>query len=48
MGDDYERGYKRVIEELCELLGYLLIFIGSVEIFMKKEEEKINSNSPDK
>ncbi len=31
MGDDYDRGYKRVIEEIGELMGYLLILIGSLE-----------------
>lgn len=31
MGDDYVRDYKRVIEELGEVFGYLLLVIGSVE-----------------
>lgn len=31
MGDDYVRDYKRVIEELGEVFGYLLVVIGSVE-----------------
>jgi len=39
MGDDYVRDYKRVIEELGELLGYLFIFIGSAEaVFQRKQE----------
>ncbi|MBN2594660.1 MAG: hypothetical protein JXA81_14220 [Sedimentisphaerales bacterium] len=39
MGDDYISNYKRVIEELSELLGYLLIFIGSVETLLQQKEK---------
>jgi hypothetical protein len=39
MGDDYVRDYKRVIEELGELLGYLLIFIGSIEAILQQKNE---------
>ncbi len=35
MGDDYTRMYKRVIEEMCELVGYLLILIGSIEMHVQ-------------
>lgn len=38
MGEDYVRNYKRVIEELLELLGYILIFIGSVETVLQQKE----------
>jgi hypothetical protein len=31
MGDDYNRDYKRLIEELGELMGYILLLIGSLE-----------------
>ena len=31
MGDDYNRDYKRVIEETLETMGYLLVLIGSFE-----------------
>jgi hypothetical protein len=31
MGDDYHRDYKRVIEETCELCGYFILFLGSLE-----------------
>ncbi len=31
MGDDYVRDYKRVIEEIAELFGYLLLLIASIE-----------------
>ena len=31
MGDDYNRGYKRVIEETLETVGYILFLIGSFE-----------------
>ena len=36
MGDDYIRSYKRVIEELGELMGYLLILIGSIEAVLQQ------------
>lgn len=39
MGDDYVRDYKRVIEELGELLGYLLLMIGSIEAVFHQIEE---------
>jgi hypothetical protein len=32
---DYSRDYKRVIEEVGELMGYLLMFLGSVEIVLE-------------
>ena len=35
MGDDYERGYKRVIEESCELLGYFIFLLGSWETIVQ-------------
>ena len=35
MGDDYARDYKRVIEECGELVGYFLLFVGSVESMMQ-------------
>jgi len=31
MGDDYNRDYKRVIEEILEVMGYALLLIGSFE-----------------
>lgn len=31
MGDDYNRDYKRAIEETLETLGYLLVLVGSFE-----------------
>jgi hypothetical protein len=31
MGDDYNRDYKRVIEESAELIGYMILFAGSIE-----------------
>lgn len=39
MGDDYMRDYKRVIEELGELLGYLLIMVGSLEAVLQRKED---------
>jgi hypothetical protein len=38
MGNDYVRDYKRVIEELGELLGYMLILIGSFEAVLQQKE----------
>lgn len=35
MGDDYDRGYKRVIEETGELMGYLILFVGSIEAIIQ-------------
>ncbi len=32
MDDDYSRDYQRMIEELGELMGYVLLFIGSFEL----------------
>jgi hypothetical protein len=34
MGDDYKRGYKRVVEESGEFVGYLLLVAGSVETLL--------------
>ncbi|MFO8165638.1 MAG: hypothetical protein R6T98_14045 [Desulfatiglandales bacterium] len=31
LGDNYDRSYKRVIEESGELVGYLLLVAGSIE-----------------
>ncbi|HMP74813.1 MAG TPA: hypothetical protein PKE12_00815 [Kiritimatiellia bacterium] len=31
MGEDYQRHYKRVIEESCELIGYVILMSGSIE-----------------
>lgn len=38
MGDDYNHYYKRFIEELGELAGYLLIFIGCIEAVLQQKE----------
>lgn len=34
MGDDYNRGYKRMIEETGELAGYVILLLGSVETLL--------------
>lgn len=39
MGDDYVRDYKKVIEELGEMLGYLLILVGSLESVLQEKED---------
>lgn len=31
MGDDYDRTYKRVIEEIAETFGYTVILLGAIE-----------------
>ncbi len=45
MGDDFVRDYKRVIEELGELLGYLILLFGSIEAVLLAKEGKSLSNS---
>ncbi len=35
MGDDYDRQYKRVIEELGEMLGYIILLVGAIEAFFE-------------
>jgi hypothetical protein len=37
LGDDYDRSYKRIIEESGEMVGYLLLLAGSIEslLYMK-------------
>lgn len=41
MGDDYHRHYKRVIEEITETMGYMLILAGSIEaLFVGKRYAK--------
>lgn len=32
LGDDYTRSYKQLVQECSELLGYLLILIGALEL----------------
>lgn len=39
MGDNYDRDYKRVIEETLELMGYILVFAGSVEAAVELRAE---------
>lgn len=39
MSDDYSRDYRRIIEEIGELMGYGLILIGSVELTVNKNEQ---------
>jgi hypothetical protein len=40
MGDDYNRDYKRLIEELGELMGYILLLIGSIESRVQLETSR--------
>ncbi len=40
MGDDYSRDYKRVIEEILELIGYLLVIISSIESYVELIQER--------
>jgi hypothetical protein len=39
LGDDFRRSHKRLIEEIGELLGYILILIGSIEWTIKVNRE---------
>lgn len=45
MGDDYVRDYKRVIEELGEVFGYLLLVIGSIESTLQMAALQRNANT---
>lgn len=46
MGDDYTRDYKRVIEEVSELIGYGLLFIGSLElVWQVRLQERAGSST---
>jgi len=35
MGDDYSRNYPRIIEELGEFMGYVLLLIGGFELILQ-------------
>ena len=39
MSDDYSRDYRRIIEEIGELMGYGLILIGSIELTIQLNDE---------
>ena len=39
MGDDYSRDYKRVIEEVCEVMGYLLMLLGIIELLLESRRQ---------
>ena len=40
MAEDYSRDYRRIIEELGELMGYGLILIGSIELTINRCEQQ--------
>lgn len=40
MGDDYSREYPRIIEELGEFMGYLLILIGGFELTLRLSADR--------
>ena len=39
MGDNYDRDYKRLIEETLELLGYILVLAGTIEAIVELRAE---------
>ena len=41
MNDDYSRDYRRIIEEIGELMGYGLILVGSIELAIKTADSKV-------
>ncbi|MBS3921092.1 MAG: hypothetical protein KG012_19640 [Deltaproteobacteria bacterium] len=43
LGDDYNRYYKRVIGETSELIGYFLLFLGSVEFLLERNRQLSSS-----
>ncbi|MGH2270350.1 hypothetical protein ACQ9LF_00975 [Anaerohalosphaeraceae bacterium U12dextr] len=44
MGNDYHRDYKRVIEEITELFGYLIFLLGAIETVLFDDKEHRNSS----
>ena len=40
MADDYSRDYRRIIEELGELMGYGIILIGSIEVTINRRSQE--------
>ncbi len=42
MADQYDRSYKRVIEESGELMGYVLVTAGSIESFLYMKSTQSN------
>jgi putative effector of murein hydrolase LrgA (UPF0299 family) len=49
MGDNYDRAYKRVIEEITEMFGYTVILLGSIEAiaFGRVSRKAVASQSAD-
>jgi len=45
MGENYTRDYKRVIEEIMESVGYLLLMIGSIEAVVQLKMPRRSRNS---
>jgi len=43
MGDDYHRDYKRVIEEITELFGYLIFLLGATETVLFDDKAHRNA-----
>ncbi|MFW6284156.1 MAG: hypothetical protein ACOC1H_02065 [Desulfosalsimonas sp.] len=39
MGDDYVRDFKRILEECLEMLGYFMLFAGSIELFFETRDQ---------
>ncbi len=46
MDDDYSWDYQRMIEELGELMGYVLLFIGSFELIRQMRAARPGDNRP--
>lgn len=42
LGDDYARNYKRLLEECLEMLGYFMLFAGSIELFFETRDQSDN------
>ncbi|MPZ78726.1 MAG: hypothetical protein GEU77_19675 [Deltaproteobacteria bacterium] len=46
MGDEYNRDYKRVIEEILEVMGYVLLLIGSFESIVQLKTPRCGACQP--
>lgn len=48
MGDAYKGIYKRIIEESGEVIGYMILAIGAIEMyFLNKSQQNAGSHAPD-
>jgi len=46
MGEEYNRDYKRVIEEATELCGYVLLLVGTIETLVARRHGEVVAIAP--